>query len=251
MKSFFMVNSLCLFLLCIMLNPILIAQEATTQEEDYPYYKWSVRLGGGYVLSYLDFDFNEEIELEGVPADLLHFDVDSGLTKGNYTINFEAKFQVPYLRHWSLGLALDYNVLSVEDVELAVQGGTLVIAKQGEVAKFHTVSVVAFLEYRHPIKMSSTWLVPYAKFGLGVNINTSNNDDLLNTKGASVSVMAALGIEYYITPQIAIFLEPRWYYNRPDVYFTPFDDQTKFTGKAELSYFTCLLGVQFYFGAKS
>ena len=212
-------------------------------------YTFCLRMGGGYAASFLDFDFAKGGVMDNVEADIVKEEVDWGFTFPNFAANLELKLGLPKpLENISCGLALDYNIIAIKNFEFSAQGSTLRSAKQEHITDVHVFSILAFLEYRRPIRVGKSWLAPYIRFGAGINVNIHDNHDLVDIDTASLGIMASVGIEYHLTNRISIFFEPRWHYNKTNMTFTPFNDSTKFRADIELSNLTFLVGVNLYFG---
>ncbi|NUM33792.1 MAG: outer membrane beta-barrel protein [Candidatus Brocadiae bacterium] len=209
-------------------------------------YQWSLRFGGGYALSLLDFDFEREGILEGITAQILDKEESTGF---NFSMSVEAKFGLPKpLENLAVGLAISYNFTSVNELDMDIQGATLVKVSEDDLAKFHVVSFIAFIEYRYPFQVGKSWVSPYARAGVGVNANMNTRRDLLHVQDASFAMMFAVGVEYHVSSKMSLFFEPRFHYNRADFVFHPFDGGGKFRGTVDLSNIAFLLGVNFYFG---
>lgn len=211
-------------------------------------YTWGLRVGTGYTVSLLNFNFDEEGEINGMTADVLREDADNGFTWPNWGVNIEAKIGMgdPF-ENFALGLAVDYRLISVRNLEFAAQSmAGSIVGSQEDVCDFHVLSVIAFLEYRYPIPVGTHWISPYIRFGVGMNINMNDNRDLIEADSVNLAMMGALGVEYHVSPEISLFFEPRWHYNRADVDFTPING--KFPGEVTLSNVTFMIGVNFYFG---
>lgn len=209
-------------------------------------YEWSLRFGGGYALSLLDFDFKREGILEGVEAFVLDKDEKTGF---NFCMNIEGKVGMPKpFDKFAVGVSINYHFTSAEELEIDIQGATNVVASEDDVTKFHVLSFMAFLEYRYPFQVGKTWISPYARAGIGLNINMNSNRDLFDVEDATLAMMFAVGFEYHVSSKMSLFFEPRWHYNRADFVFRPFDGQSRFKGTVDLSSIAFLIGVNFYFG---
>ena len=223
------------------------SQEKKTEEIIATPYTWGIRLGGGYAISLLDFDFKMDGMMQGTSAQVLDYDEHAGF---NFDANLEVKFGMPKpFDKISVGIAFNYYYISVKELEMEIQGATLVKVSEDDLAEFHVFSFMAFLEYRHPIPVGRSWLSPYARFGIGMNANMNSDRNLLEVEDTTLGMMFAIGLEYHISSQMSVFFEPRWHYNRADYVMRPFDTQSKFRGTVDLSTVTFLVGINFYFGA--
>jgi len=259
----FLAKILCIICLLNFSGIAVIAQEQSfVEKEDYtfvsnPYksplkpesqgdilpYTWAVRMSLGYAVSFMNFEYNAPDD-----ADILRETSETGYD--NFAMNVEVKFGISQpLERFSLGFGFDYNIFSLDEIKLRISdaNNALSTVSKKDVAHFHVLSFLAFIEYRHPIQTGTTWICPYGRFGLGVNINNSSKDNTFSVQKTTLALMLAIGVEYHITPQISVFFEPRWHYNNTDFSFRP-DSQTKYSGEMELSNLSFLIGVNFYFG---
>lgn len=207
-------------------------------------YTWALRLGIGYSISFINFTY----DTDDLDVDILSESCDNGYD--NFAMNFEVKFELPHPFHrFAFGVAMDYNMFSLDKVSLKTLDSADVIANisKDDVARFHVLSFIGFLEYRHPIPMGRTWISPYARFGIGVNINNSTKENTLYVQKSTLALMAAIGVEYHLSQQTSVFFEPRWHYNNANFVLRP-DNTNKFTGEVDLSNLSFLIGVNFYFG---
>lgn len=217
-------------------------------------YVWALRLGAGYSATFVDFEFERNGTLNGSTGRILSSDVDSGFVFPGFAFNFEVKFAMPEpFPHFAVGLAMDYRAIGINDLQVEFEG--LGEVSQEDVANFHVISFIAFLEYRYPIEVGKHWLTPYARFGGGININTNTNDDLLQSDGESLALLLTIGVEYHLSSEMSVFFEPRWQYNTMGVNFTPklsssTAAETKFHADLDLSQITLMVGVNFYFGVE-
>ena len=224
------------------------------KEEKSPFsvapYKFALHLGGGYAVSLLDVDFGKEGKVYGVEeVDILKNTVDDKYFPAFAgTVGLKIGMPEPFDK-FAIGINVDYNVVSAEDLEVVAKGAA---ENQvfGEDIRVHYVSFMAFLEFRVPIELGKSFLAPYARLGIGLNVNFHDNRDVFDVHHTSLAIATTLGLEYYLSQKVSIFLEPKWHYNRADVRYCP-NNTTEFEGKLELSTITCLVGINFYFGVGS
>ncbi len=220
-----------------------------TGDREFPVYSFGLRFGLGYAATFQDFYFDQWGEYDGIEAEVMGSDVDWGFTAPNLAFTCEIKFGMPIpFEYFSVGVALDYNIVPIDGMEFAMEGSAKITASQDDVTDVHTLALIPFLEFRIPIAVGNTWIAPYARFGVGLSINIHDNDDLIDIDTASLNVLGSIGVEYFITDNISIFFEPRFHYNRPNMKFMPFSDTAKFHGEVDLSNLSLLLGVTMYFG---
>ena len=208
---------------------------------------FSFRIGGGYAISFVDFDFEDYGTYYGVTTPVVDDDVDSGFTFPNFAVNLELKSKF-FIEYISVGSAIDYNVIPIEDLELTIQPVTEVKGEEDDVTDVHVLSFLGFLEFRYPFKMGENWIAPYLRGGLGVNLNLHDNSDLIDINTSSFAAFVSIGVEYFVNDQISVFFEPRWHYNKPDMELMPYEGDTKFEGDVYLSNLTILIGINLYFG---
>jgi opacity protein-like surface antigen len=223
--------------------------ESSLGIEPIDIYTFGIRIGAGYALSLLDFGFKGRGVLQGQPAKFYEDDHDWGFHDKTWAGNFEIKFGLPkYLKNISVGLSLDYGCIPIEDMKFRAAGVIYYEGRQKKVTDAHSFALCAFLEYRVPFQVGTTWLAPYARFGAGMAFNHNDNQDLINIDEFSFAMYASIGAEYFLTKNISLFIEPRWKYNRPNVDFKPLDNQTCFEGNVYLNSLTFLVGINIYFG---
>ena len=131
---------------------------------------------------------------------------------------------------------------------MAGNDGNATTKFESDETRVHVVSFFAFLEFRVPIQVGKTWLAPYGRFGLGMNLNFNDNRDEIILVNNSFGMFVSLGLECYVAERISFFLEPRWFYNHTEIRFEP-NDTSKFAGKVDLSNFSILAGINIYFGS--
>lgn len=212
-------------------------------------YTWSIRIGGGYSCAFQNFRFDREAKVFGakIEIDDIEEDMDWGFTYPNFAGNIECKWSMPFYERLAFGVALDYNIVPLKDVEATATIFGSTFSLDGDVADVHTFALLAFLEYRHPIQVGQSWLSPYIRLGLGVNLNGNDNSDLLKVDTGSFAMMASIGVEYHVSQNVSLFVEPRWHYNRPK-FEMELSDDIKVGGTLNLSNLTFLVGINFYFG---
>lgn len=204
-------------------------------------YTWALRIGAGYAVSLIDFEYSSN------EYDILRETSENGYD--NFAMNVEIKFALPVpFDKFSFGAAIDYNIFSIDDIKVRAldANDALITFSKDDVTQFHVLSFLAFMEYRHPISVGDTWISPYGRFGIGVNLNNSTKDNVLSVQQTTLALMIAIGVEYQLSQQMSIFFEPRWHYNNAN--FALHTDTNKFSGEMDLMNLSFLVGVNFYFG---
>lgn len=211
-------------------------------------YTYAIRFAAGYALPLSTIEFQRDGIYNNSSVRVYKDDLNVDYFP-SFTTNFEIKFGMPEpFDKFSFGLSVDYQYMTIDDMAIRFSDDqNLYYLKSNKDLVTHTLSFFAFLEFRVPIQVGETWIAPYAQFGLGANINIQNNTNTYHVRRPNVGVFFGLGLEYFISPTISLFVEPRWYHNSSGMKFTPVDG-SRFDGKLDLSSFNFLLGINFYFG---
>lgn len=250
MKSCLFVLLSLLFLSLTTFAQITSVPEIKPDPAEELMYTCGVRIGLGYAATFQKFHFDSPGLLDGYAAEVLSHDVDDGFTSPNFAMNLEFKIGIPKpFQYFAVGLDIDYNIVPIDGMQFEVSDGFVYRnVTEDDITDVHVVSIIAFLEFRYPIAVGSSFIAPYARIGTGLTIYQHDNHDLIEIRNASGNFMMALGVEYFVNKQFSIFLEPRYHYSKTDVKFTPFTDNTKFLGNFYASNISLLVGVNYYFG---
>ena len=159
--------------------------------------KWGFGLRAGP--SFLTQDLNDEdpsVTVEG----------DTGLA-----VNAQVFYGVT--SNLAAGFMLDWNR---NDTTLDVSGLEL------DLGTLNTISLMPYAEFRGNFQR----LAPYVSAGIGVNINTFSEDDLVQAAGIDVdpettfAIRVAGGADYFLTRTLALNAEFGWKWNDGDVDLT-------------------------------
>ncbi len=180
--------------------------------------KWGVGVRAG--VSFLTQDIADNVffvgdTLEGNTGPLVSGTISYGLHK-----NFSAGLNVEWEKH-----STDLTILGID-----IGAGDT-----------QTISIMPFVEARAP--MGS--FVPYGTFGIGVNINSFDEDAIIApTKidpDNTFALKVGAGADYFLTPSLALNTELGWKLNSGDA------DLSGLTGDFNASTFSILFGARTYF----
>ena len=211
-------------------------------------YAFSIRMGGGYAISFIDFHYEKNVYYNGGAAYISELSSDWGFTGPNLAFNIEMKAGLPgALTGISAGISIDYNLMPMNDVvfELSSSGGNISVTK--DVANIHVVSFFGFLEYRRPIQLGKSWIAPYVQAGIGVNIHISDDSDIADVEQTSFALFIACGAEYFLNKNLSLFVEPRWHLDYTSMTYKPFAGGA-FGTDLDLSNLSMLIGINLYWG---
>jgi len=145
-------------------------------------------------------------------------------------------------RIWNMGFSVEW-----EDHNATVNGVDFGTAR--------TISLLPFIEFHFPVGQWS----PYASFAAGLNINYFDEDNTIAANCAALgfgvcdvspentfAFKSGVGVDYFLTDNLAINAEGAWKYNSGDGKLTV-GGTTVFSGDFNASVAQVILGLRWYF----